>query len=115
MGIAEKYNNGGISWGVDTKDWCYKHLSNAGEGAKLEVKGFYINRRGQYDPAPVLISSDCFYNLPSYMTETVERMLKDDDLVAAVKAGKVYAEVRSFEDPKYHKTSWMVEWRDIDD
>ena len=113
MGIASKYNKSGIDWNINTEGFEFHKLSEIEEGTEIIVKGLYINRRGKYDPSPVLIASDRFFNLPSYMTETVEEMLKDDELVNAIKTGKVGAIVRKFIDGKFGKESYTVDWSDI--
>lgn len=113
MGVASKYNNSNVDWGIDTKNFEYHPLSEAGVGTEIIVCGLFINPKGKYDPAPVLIASDRYYNLPSYMTDTVKEMLQDDELVAAVKDRKVGAVVRTFTDKKYGKESWTVDWSDL--
>lgn len=113
MGIASKYNNGTIDWGIDTKGFEYHPLHEAGEGMTLNVYGLYINNKSKFEPAPVLIAADRYYNLPSYMTETVKAMLQDDELIAAIKDRKVGATVRKFIDKKYGRESWTVDWIDL--
>ena len=113
MGIASKYNNGSIDWGIDTENFEYHPLSEAGAGTKIIVYGLFINSKGKFGPAPVLIASDRYFNLPGYLTETVQKMLTDEDLIQAIKDRKVAGEVRTFKDKTYNKDSWTVDWRDL--
>lgn len=113
MSIASKYNKGGINWGIETDGFQYHSLSELGEGAMIQVKGIFINHKGKFGPSPVIIAEDCYFNLPGYMTDTVKDMLQDQELIAAIKVGKVAAEVRKFTDSRYNKESWAVDWKDV--
>lgn len=113
MSIAAKYNKGGINWNINTDGFEYHSLKDAGEGAEITVTGLFINNNSKFGPAPVLITYQCFYNLPGYMADTVKSMLQDPELIEAIQAGKVAAVVRSFVDPKYNRRSWTVDWKDL--
>ena len=113
MSIASKYNNGGVNWGIDTSEFEYHSLSELGEEAEFLVRGLFINTKGKFGPAPVIISNDSYFNLPGYETDKVKEMLQDPELIDAIRAGKVAAVVRSFTDSKYNKESWTVEWKDL--
>lgn len=110
MSIAAKYNKGNVKWDINTEGFEYLQLSDLGEGTQIQVCGLYINHKGKFGPAPVLIGPTAFYNLPSYMTETVQAMLQDPELIEEIKAGKVFAEVRKFTDSTYGRESWTVDW-----
>lgn len=110
--FASEYNKTLINWGIETEGFEYHSLSELSEGTRIKVRGLYINTKGKYGDAPVLISDTCYYNLPSYMTETVREMLKDDELIEQIKSGKVFADVRHFIDSKHNRDSYTIDWVD---
>lgn len=113
MSIAAKYNKGGINWNIDTTNFEYHSLEDAGEGTEIQVRGLYINTKGKFGPSPVLITDHCFYNLPGHMTDTVKNMLQDPELINAIIDGHVAADVRTFIDGTYNRKCWTVDWKDI--
>ena len=113
MGIASKYNKGGIDWAIDTTGFEYHSLSELSADTEIVVHGLFINSKGKFGPSPVLIASDRYFNLPSYMTDTVRDMLQDQELIQAIKDKKVGAIVRAFTVKNFGKESWTVDWSDI--
>ena len=89
-------NNNGRKWKVDGKDFPFKKLKEIGEGNSFTILGIYINKKGKYDAHPVAISSDVKVDLPSHLTEKVEKILASDEMCEAIEAGKCGAEVYKY-------------------
>lgn len=91
MSFANKFNKGS-AFTVDTTGFEYRSLSTLAEGEIVKLCGLFINgkrtRRKKWD-SPVAIAENCFYNLPSYMTEQVREILADNEAVADIRSGKV--------------------------
>lgn len=91
MSFANKYNKGS-AFSIDTTGFEYKNLNTLKEDEVVVVRGLFVNakrtRRKKWD-SPVAIADDCFYNLPTYMTEQVRDILADAEAVADIQSGKV--------------------------
>lgn len=91
MSFANKYNKGS-NFSIDTTGFEYRNLNSLEEGEVVVVRGLFVNakrtRRKKWD-SPVAIADNCFYNLPTYMTEQVRDILADSEAVADIQSGKV--------------------------
>lgn len=91
MSFANKYNKGS-NFNIDTTGFEYRNLASLGDGEIVKLLGLFVNakrtRRKKWD-SPVAIAEDCFYNLPTYMTEQVRDILADAEAVADIQSGKV--------------------------
>lgn len=113
MGIAGKYNKGGIDWGIETKDFKYFSLNDLKVGQVVTVRGIFVNEKSKFGPSPAMIADDCYFNLPNYLADTVKEMRQDPELVEAIKAGKVGAKVLEYYSENYKVTARTVEWVDL--
>lgn len=113
MGLMSKYNKGSIDWGMDTKDFPYVKLSVMKVGEIFDVNGLFINSKGNYGSHAVAISGNTLVDLPSHLTEAVQNMLQDMEVVDAIKAGKVQAKVKTYNASNFgNKECFSVEWLD---
>lgn len=115
MSFASKHNKGGINWGINTDGFAYtslEELYKASADAIYILRGVYINRRSRYGDAPVAILDKCFVNLPSYLLQTCEEMLADDETVEDIKAGRAGFEVETYTS-KEGRLCYGVRWLDI--
>lgn len=91
MSFANKYNKGS-AFSVDTTGFVYRNLSELQPGEIVKLCGLFVNakrtRRKKWD-SPVAIGEDCFWNLPTYMTDQVRDILADAEAVADIQSGKV--------------------------
>ena len=53
------------------------------------IRSIYINTKGKFGDAPVVVSDGYNINLPKHMTATVQEMLADPEAMALIRAGKV--------------------------
>jgi hypothetical protein len=115
MGLMNRFNKGTIDWGIDTKDMKYIKLSEFKEGDIVQVKGLFINNKGNFEPHPVAISENGLIDLPMHQTETVNEILASPEVVEAIKQGKVAFKVRIYNAVKYsNKECYSVEWVDME-
>lgn len=119
MGIASKYNkalsrfNHKLGEGAEYKSLESLYSTKKGATNLLEVRGLYINHKGKFGDAPVLVSTEFFVNLPKHLTDDVVEMCKDDDFVQAVNDGLVMAEIYQYE--TNGKTCYSVNWIDVEE
>lgn len=104
-------NNNGRKWKVDGKDFPFKKLKEIGEGNGFTILGLYINKKGKYDAHPVAISSDVKVDLPSHLTEKIEKILASDEMCEAIEAGKCGAEVYKYE--VQGKECYSINFKDL--
>jgi hypothetical protein len=104
MGIAKKYNKQGnrfdyqIPEGNDHAFIKTSELFNLPQNsAGVVVRSMYINSKGKYGDHGVIICSDpaILIDCPNHMTETIRDIIKDDEAVEQVNAGKLG--VRAYE------------------
>lgn len=53
------------------------------------VRSIYINTKGKFGDAPVVVSDGFNINLPKHMTATVQEIIADPEAMAEIRAGKV--------------------------
>lgn len=115
MGLMNKFNKGGIDWGIKTDDMPYCKLSEFKVGDERPIRGLFINSKGNFDAHPVAIGENALLDLPAHLTEAVNEILADAEAVEAIKAGKVGIRVRSYDSDKFGKKDCRsVDWIDIE-
>lgn len=119
MGLMSKYNKGGVKFDVDITGFTFVDLKSlykkSPKGEKYVIDGLYINKKSSFGDHPVAIlgKEEMLVDLPSHLTDTVKEMLKDEEVVEAIKAGKVGFSVEEYTQDKYKKTCYGINWEDI--
>lgn len=109
--MFNELNTNGRKWKVDGKDFPFKKLKEIGEGNSFTIYGLYINKKGKYDAHPVAISSSMKVDLPSHLTEKIEKILASDEMCEAIEAGKCGAEVYKYE--AQGKECYSINFKDL--
>lgn len=124
--FSKKFNKERL-FNVDTSNFEYMSLEelfydsveiNGGDSelaseTVYKIRGVYINTKGNYDPAPVIATDECYVNLPSHMTETCMAMLADPSCIKAINDGKCGFTIYQYEQKRYNKTCYSVRWVDM--
>ena len=88
-----------------------------GKEAVYRLDALFINRKGVYDDAPVAvvtINNDQFMlNMPTHMTEEVEKILADSTDIKDIKSGKVGIKLRPYHQKKFNRDCFGQEFVDI--
>ena len=120
MGLMDKYNKGGVKFDVDITGFSFVTLESLyarDNGMTIfGIDGLYINKKSAFGDHPVaIVASERFLvDLPSFMTEDVKEILKDSEVVEAIRAGKVGFSVQQYEPKNFKKTCYGIKWEDID-
>lgn len=116
MGLMNRFNKGGIDWGIDTEKMNYIKLSEFPVSDDIiKINGVFINKKGNFGAHPVAIGDGSLIDLPAHLSEAVEEMLASPEVVEAIKNGKVGFKVRSYDADKFGKKDCRsVEWVDIE-
>ena len=119
MGIMSKYNKGGVTFEIDIKNFTFVSLEELfkANGNKMiyGVDGLYINKKSSFGEHPVAIvsSEEYLVDLPSHMTEDVKEILKDQEAIEAIKAGKVGFVIQEYQQKQYKRTCYGIMWEDL--
>lgn len=88
-----------------------------GKDAVYRLDALFINRKGNYDDAPVAVvttNNDQFMlNMPAHMTEEVEKILADSTDIKDIKSGKVGIKLRPYHQKKFNRDCFGQEFVDI--
>lgn len=129
MGLMSKYNKGNAFRDVDTEGMEYVALKDVYDEKNpdkvFKIKAVYINPKSKLGKSCVAVGEDVQYNLPNFEVETVEAMLTDDEVIKAIKAGKVGFTIRPYtndwskvdgngEKLETPRTFYGIDWVDID-
>ena len=118
MSFAARHNKMAV-FDCNTEGFEYFNLETLyednGEDHVYPIMGFYINHKSDYGDAPVAILEDKFANLPQHLLDEVLEIMKSEDDVSDIKAGKVGFSIYSYEKElkKGTKTCYSIRWVDL--
>lgn len=115
MGVMSKYNKGN-RWNVDTKGFKFMKLSEVykSDAEVFPIKGVSVFST-KYGDSAVAIMDDKFINLPNHTIEDIRDMVRNDEVVKAIKDGKVGFTIHTYEDAKHNRgLCYGINWVDID-
>ena len=115
MGLMNKFNKGSIEWGVSTEGLAYKKLSELDKENTYKIFGVFLNTKGNFGSHPVAICDGFLADIPAHQTENVQEMLADQEVIDAIKAGKVGFNVKPYNAANFgNKECFSVTWVDIE-
>ena len=118
MKFAEKYNKFNTLFDNDIKDFEFmdgnEFIAKYGDNV-VKIDGLYINKKGKYNDHPVAIIADekILLDLPSHMTDTVNKVLQDSESIDLIKKGLVGLKAHEYVDKTYNKRCVGYEWCDL--
>lgn len=116
MSFASRFNKGN-RWDIDTTGFEFfdlEYLIKAnGKNYVYMVRGAYINTKGKYDPAPVIISDDKYINAPSHMCAQFNDILADEQAIEDIKNGRVGVKIYKYYSQNHNRDCYSLEFVDI--
>ena len=118
MSFAARHAKGSV-FECNTEGFEYFNLQTLfednGADARYPIQGLYINHKSDYGDAPVAILEDKFVNLPAHLLDEVLEILKTEEDIDDIKAGKVGFTIYTYEKElkKGVKTCYGIRWVDI--
>ena len=107
--LLNKYSNGGIRFDYDNeKEREYIKLGDLDSSKTYPIEALFINTKGKYGNQGVIISGDYIVNLPQHLTEMIEEMRQDEEMVEAINKRLFDFEIYEFESKKYNRTSHSI-------
>lgn len=104
--LLNKYSNGGAKFEYDNeKERDYIKLGELDMSKTYPIEALFINTKGKFGDQGVIISGDYIVNLPNHLTEMIEDMRKDEEMVEAINDRLFDFEIYEFESKKYNRKS----------
>lgn len=107
--LLNKYSNGGVKFDYDNeKEREYIKLGELDSSKTYPIEALFINTKGKFGDQGVIISGDYIVNLPNHLTEMIEDMRKDEEMVEAINQRLFDFEIYEFESKKYNRVSHSI-------
>mgnify|MGYP006891893032 CR=1 FL=1 len=104
--LLNKYSNGGVKFEYDNeKEREYVKLGELDMSKTYPIEALFINTKGKFGDQGVIISGDYIVNLPNHLTEMIEEMRQDDEMIEAINKRLFDFEIYEFESKKYNRKS----------
>lgn len=95
MSFANKRNRKGKLFSIDTNGFSFVRLEELQQNHVYPVCGVH-NFKTKYGDSPVIISVDCFVNLPKRMADDIYDIMNDETDVRDINDGRVGFKVRKY-------------------
>lgn len=107
--LLNKYSNGGTKFEYDNeKEREYIKLGELDLSKTYPIEALFINTKGKYGNQGVIISGDYIVNLPQHLTDMIEEMRQDEEMVEAINQRLFDFEIYEFESKKYNRKSYGI-------
>lgn len=107
--LLNKYSNGGAKFEYDNeKEREYVKLGELDMSKTYPIEALFINTKGKFGDQGVIISGNYIVNLPNHLTEMIEDMRQDDEMVEAINNRLFDFEIYEFESKKYNRKSYSI-------
>lgn len=107
--LLNKYSNGGVKFDYDNeKERDYIKLGELDMSKTYPIEALFINTKGKFGDQGVIISGDYIVNLPNHLTEMIEEMRQDSEMVDAINQRLFDFEIYEFESKKYNRLSHSI-------
>lgn len=113
-GLMSRFNHTNI-FDVDTKNFKWVNLEtlfNTDPDKTYTLLGLFT-KGSKFGKEPDAIIQGFKVNLPRHLLDTVEDMLDDNQVIEAIKAGKVGFKIYSYHSNTYNKDAYSVTWLDL--
>ena len=113
-GLMSRFNHNNI-FDVDTKDFKWvdlKTLFNTDPDKIYPLLGLFT-KGSKFGKEPDAIIDGFKVNLPRHLLDVVNDMLDDNQVIEAIKAGKVGFKIYSYHSGTYNKDAYSVTWLDL--
>lgn len=113
-GLMSRFNHTNI-FDVDTRNFKWVNLEtlfNTDPDKTYTLLGLFT-KGSKFGKEPDAIIQGYKVNLPRHLLDTVEDMLDDNQVIEAIKAGKVGFKVYSYHSNTYNKDAYSVTWLDL--
>lgn len=107
--LLNKYSNGTSKFEYNNeKEREYIKLGELDSSKTYPIEALFINTKGKFGNQGVIISGDYIVNCPQHLTEMIEDMRQDAEMVEAINQRLFDFEIYEFESKKYNRTSHSI-------
>lgn len=107
--LLNKYSNGAAKFEYDNeKEREYIKLGELDSSKTYPIEALFINTKGKFGDQGVIISGDYIVNLPNHLTEMIEEIRQDSEMVDAINQRLFDFEIYEFESNKYNRVSHSI-------
>lgn len=107
--LLNKYSNGGVKFDYDNKkEREYIKLGELDSSKTYPIEALFINTKGKFGDQGVIISGDYIVNCPQHLTEMIEDMRQDAEMVETINQRLFDFEIYEFESKKYNRVSHSI-------
>lgn len=113
-GLMSRFNHNNI-FDVDSRDFKWVDLEtlfNTDPDKHYTLLGLFT-KGSKFGKEPDAIIDGFKVNLPRHLLDTVNDMLDDNQVIEAIKAGKVGFKIYSYHSSTYNKDAYSVTWLDL--
>lgn len=113
-GLMSRFNHINI-FDVDSRDFKWVDLEtlfNTDPDKQYTLLGLFV-KGSKFGKEPDAIIDGFKVNLPRHLLDTVNDMLDDNQVIEAIKAGKVGFKIYSYHSSTYNKDAYSVTWLDL--
>ena len=107
--LLNKYSNGGAKFDYDNeKEREYIKLGELDLSKTYPIEALFINTKGKFGDHGVIISGDYIVNCPEHLTEMIEDMRQDAEMVEAINQRLFDFEIYEFKSNIYNRKSHSI-------
>lgn len=112
----ENFNKGN-KFDIDTKDFKFIKLSELENDESYKgiypIKGMFtmISKFGKQG---IFITDKALVNMPNHMTETIEQILSEPELIDKINKGIVFFEIYKYVSKTYKKECYGINFKEIE-
>lgn len=116
MSFATKYNKNKV-FDVDTTGFTYASIAdlynNNGADKIYTLRGVWINTKGKFGDQPLGATDKFYVNFPTHMLNTIKEILKDDESIKDINAGKCGFQIYSYTNAKFDRECLGIKFVDL--
>lgn len=113
MGLGKHNKGTGVNWGIETKGWEFKKISELEPNKDYILKGCFITPDRGYGEGAVLISDGFLVNISARYIDTVLDIQRDQEAVQEIKEGRGRFHYYKYKSERYHNEANMVEFKTV--
>ena len=107
--LLNKYSNGAAKFEYNNeKEREYIKLGELDSSKTYPIEALFINTKGKFGNKGVIIRGDYIVNCPQHLTEMIEDMRQDAEMVDAINQRLFDFEIYEFESEKYNRKSHSI-------
>ena len=110
MGLSKHNRGRGINWGVETKGWGFKKLSELEQNKVYPLKGLFQTSDNGFGVGVALISDGFLVSIPGRFIDDMNDIINDEESVAEIKSGRGAFSYHMYKSERFKRDCYAIEW-----